>query len=209
MRPFGGSTISDAWRCGSPRSSQCGGGETAPPTSPPGVLAAFSSSKSALSCSSCCAARRSRSANSSSVSTLRVPELLVALHRHADHVGAGPLALRDPDRPTPCAARCSALAACCAVPTSGSVPHKHGAPAPSSARPMAHDNCFSCTDFPSSVRSAAGGGTLFGAMPRQDDSRAPSYPRGTRLRRSGPSLGCSGISTVHGLVKIVGSSIVA
>ena len=73
MRPFGGSTINDACRCGWPRSSQCGGGETGPPTSPPGVLAALSRSKSAMSASSCSTARCCRSSNSSSVSTLRVP----------------------------------------------------------------------------------------------------------------------------------------
>ena len=35
-RPFGGSTINDAWRCGADRSNQCCGGDCPPPTSTEG-----------------------------------------------------------------------------------------------------------------------------------------------------------------------------
>ena len=66
MRPLAGSTMSEDWRDGTPRSSQCGGGEVAPPTSPIATISAggFSMSKSSTSSSACFDACASRSFNS-------------------------------------------------------------------------------------------------------------------------------------------------
>src|SRR5688572_28726801 len=74
MRPFGGSMISDAWYCGSPRSSQCGGLEREV-----GVVLLF-------------LARELRFARLELFlrEPIAEPKLLVALHRRADHRGARP-----------------------------------------------------------------------------------------------------------------------
>ena len=67
--------MSDDCRDGSPRSSQCGGGEVTPPTSPSATISAggFSRSNSSTSSSACFAACASRSLSSASVRKRRVP----------------------------------------------------------------------------------------------------------------------------------------
>src|SRR5436190_17075272 len=74
-RPSGGSTTSDDWRDGSPRSSQNGGGDVWPPTSPMATTSALTLStlNDSLSSSPCFSASFCRCLNSSSVRYSRLP----------------------------------------------------------------------------------------------------------------------------------------
>src|SRR5262245_8819232 len=67
--------MSEPWRLGLPRSSQCGGGDTGPPTVPRATTSGGTllMSNSALSSSVCFCAAASLAVNSVSVNSLRVP----------------------------------------------------------------------------------------------------------------------------------------
>ncbi len=67
--------MSEPWRLGLPRSSQCGGGDTGPPTVPRATTSGGTllMSNSALSSSVCFCAAASLAVNSASVNSLRVP----------------------------------------------------------------------------------------------------------------------------------------